>query len=245
MLIIPAIDLHDGKCVRLYQGKLDEETVFSENPLVVARQWVAAGAKMLHLVDLNGAFEGSPTNLDTIYRIAQAIPIPVQVGGGIRSRCLVENMFANKVARVVLGTTAITNPELVQQLIKDYPQKIVLGIDANDGKVAVKGWTEVTYLKATDLAARFKGLPLAGIVFTDIDRDGTLKGHNLNSLKLMIQSTDASIIASGGIGSIDDIQQVCKKFPRAIYGIIVGRALYTGAVDLKEAVEKYQVFDNC
>ena len=240
MLIIPAIDLYDGKCVRLYQGKLEQQTIFSENPLVVARQWVGLGARMLHLVDLNGAFEGKPANLDLVYEIAASVPVPVQVGGGIRSHELVAQILAKGAARVVLGTGAIKDRQWLSALAKDFPGRIVLGIDAHDGLVAVKGWTQLTSLKATELAAQVSSLPLAGIVFTDIQRDGTLKGPNLASLKEMLKATSLPLIASGGIGAESDIQRIVKKFPRGISGIIIGRALYTGALDLQLAIEKYQ-----
>lgn len=240
MLIIPAIDLYDGKCVRLYQGKLEEQTVFSENPLVVAREWVAAGAKLLHMVDLNGAFEGVPANLDLIYEIAKEIPIPVQLGGGIRIRNVVEDILNNGVERVVLGTTAIQDPDFVRKVATDFPNRVVLGIDAQDGQVAVRGWTEVSSLSAVELAAQFADLPLAAIVFTDIKRDGTLKGPNLISLEEMVENAKIPVIASGGIGSMEDIGRIVKKFPQGVTGIIVGRALYAGALKLGDAVQLYQ-----
>lgn len=240
MIIIPAIDLYDGKCVRLYQGKLNEQTVYSENPPVIARQWETAGAKMLHVVDLNGAFEGSPRNLDVVCEIARTISIPVQLGGGIRNKDLVEEIFANNVERVVLGTSAIQDPELVCQLATSFPKRIVLGIDAKEGFVAVKGWTEVTKLKATQLVAQFADTPLAGIVFTDIKCDGTLKGPNLTSLQEMVNATDIPVIASGGIGTEKDIKRIAERFSKEVMGIIVGKALYAGAVNLHKVIKKYQ-----
>jgi len=240
MLIIPAIDLYDGKCVRLYQGKLQEQTVFSEDPLLVARQWAGAGARLLHVVDLNGAFEGVPGNLEVVYEIARTLSIPVQLGGGIRSRELAEEILSGGVERVVLGTSAINNPDFVRCLADDFPGRIVLGIDARNGLVAVKGWTQTTYLRATDLAASFADLPLGGIVFTDIERDGTLDGPNLNSLRKMLKSTCLPLIASGGVGSEGDIRHIAQKFSGQLAGVIVGRALYTGAVDLQEVIERYQ-----
>ncbi len=240
MIIIPAIDLYDGKCVRLYQGKEEEQTVFGEDPVKVARQWESAGASMLHVVDLNGAFEGRPHNIEVVFKIAAAVSVPIQLGGGIRNRKTVEEIFAGGVQRVVLGTSAIRSPDFVRELATDFPARIVLGIDANNGQVAVKGWKEVTSQKASEFVAQFADVPLAGIVFTDIERDGTLRGPNLNSLWEMTQATNIPLIASGGIGTAEDIERIVNDFSKEVVGIVVGRAIYTGAVDLKQVIDLYQ-----
>jgi phosphoribosylformimino-5-aminoimidazole carboxamide ribotide isomerase len=221
----------------LYQGKEEKRTVFSSNPLEVAQKWQAAGAKLLHVVDLNGAFEGRSRNLDLIAEIAGSLSIPIQLGGGIRSEAQVEHILSCGVHRVILGTIAVENPPLVKQMSRKFPQRIVLGIDARDGMVVTKGWQAVSSLPATQLVKKYEDSGVAAIIFTDTSRDGTLEGPNIESLSEISQATSIPVIASGGISSMGDFESIAKKLPQ-IEGVITGMAIYTGAIDLSQAISR-------
>ncbi|MBF2056725.1 MAG: 1-(5-phosphoribosyl)-5-[(5-phosphoribosylamino)methylideneamino]imidazole-4-carboxamide isomerase [Cyanobacterium sp. T60_A2020_053] len=236
MEVIPAIDLLDGRCVRLYQGDYAQSQVFDENPLAVAQKWEAQGAPRLHLVDLDGAKEGKTVNLSVIEQIVKHLSIPVQVGGGLRQRPSVERLFDLGVERAIVGTVAVENPELVQELCEAFPHRIAIGIDARNGKVATKGWLETSEVEAGALAQTISPLA-AAIIYTDIHRDGTLVGPNLEALRELAQVTDIPIIASGGVSSLTDLLSLLTLEPLGVTGAIVGKAIYTGKVDLTEAVK--------
>lgn len=236
MEVIPAIDLLGGHCVRLYQGDYTQAQTFSEDPVDMAQQWVDQGATRLHLVDLDGAKSGYPVNLKAIEAIAQAIAIPVQVGGGLRDRESVVNLLATGVQRAILGTVAIEQPDLVTQLCQEFPEQIVVGIDARNGKVATKGWLETSEVLAMTLAKQVEAAGAAAIIYTDIHRDGTLQGPNLEALRELATTVTIPVIASGGVSSVSDLLTLLSLEPLGVTGAIVGRALYTGDVSLKEAV---------
>jgi len=236
MIIIPAIDIKGGRCVRLFQGRMDQETIYSHDPLDTARRWEEMGAEMLHLVDLDGAVSGRPVNGDLIGRIISTLRINVQVGGGIRDAETARDYLSAGAGRVVLGTAVVNNLEFVQTLSAAFPGKIVIGIDASDGMVAVKGWTEMTGVDAMDMARRFEGSGVRAIVFTDIKRDGTLTGPNLESIERLVSVVKIPIIASGGISGIEDIRALLGIKKPGVEGVIVGKALYSGAIDLREAI---------
>ena len=236
MEVIPAIDLLAGKCVRLYQGDYDRASIFNDNPVEVARQWEQEGATRLHVVDLDGAKAGESVNLAVIEAIAKAIEIPVQVGGGLRDRAGVERLFASGVERAILGTVAVEKPELVTELCREFPQKIVVGIDARNGLVATRGWLETSEVAAPDLARQMAQQGAAAIIYTDIHRDGTLSGPNLTALRELAESIDIPVIASGGVSSLTDLLSLLSLESVGVNGVIVGRAIYTGDVSLKEAV---------
>jgi len=225
-----------GRCVRLYQGDYQQSQVFNDNPLEVALQWESQGATRLHLVDLDGAKEGTTVNLDVIASIVQHLSIPVQVGGGLRHRISVQRLFDLGVERAIVGTIAVENPELLQSLCETFPQKIAIGIDARNGKVATKGWLETSTVEATDLVQQISD-QAAAIIYTDISRDGTLVGPNLESLKELAQVSRIPVIASGGISSLTDLLSLLSLESLGVTGVIVGKALYTGKVDLKEAIQ--------
>jgi phosphoribosylformimino-5-aminoimidazole carboxamide ribotide isomerase len=235
MEVIPAIDLLAGRCVRLYQGDYQQSQVFNENPLEVALQWESQGATRLHLVDLDGAKEGTTINLEIIETIVETLTIPVQVGGGLRDRISVERLFNLGVERAIVGTVAVENPALVTELCEAFPHKIAVGIDARNGKVATKGWLETSTVEATDLAQQISD-KAAAIIYTDISRDGTLIGPNLEALRELAKVTDIPVIASGGISSLTDLLSLLSLESLGVNGVIVGKALYTGKVDLKEAI---------
>ena len=236
MEVIPAIDLLDGKCVRLYQGDYERSQIFNENPVAVARQWVAQGATRLHVVDLDGAKQGQPVNLAAIEAIVAAVSVPVQIGGGLRDRDRVSQLLAQGVDRVILGTVAVENPQLVSQLCAEFPQKIVAGIDARNGKVATRGWLETSEVEATELARKMAAQGVAAIIYTDIHRDGTLTGPNKTALRELATAIDIPVIASGGVSSLTDLLSLLSLEPAGVKGVIVGRALYTGDINLSEAV---------
>jgi phosphoribosylformimino-5-aminoimidazole carboxamide ribotide isomerase len=237
MDIFPAIDLLGGNCVRLYQGDYAQSQVFNENPIAVAQAWQAAGGTELHLVDLDGAKSGQQANLEIIGKIVQAVPeMNVQVGGGLRSADNVKALLDLGVDRAILGTIAIEQPQLVQELCQKYPGQIVVGIDARDGWVATKGWVETSQVKATDLTQQMADWGAAAIIYTDIQRDGTLVGPNLPALRELAQNTAIPVIASGGVGSIADLISLLTLEPYGVSGIIVGKALYTGAFTLEDAL---------
>ena len=237
MEVIPAIDLLDGKCVRLYQGDYDRSETFNDNPVEVARTWSEQGATRLHLVDLDGAKSGKSVNLAAIEAIVRAISVPVQVGGGIRDRASVVRLLNLGVQRIILGTVAVEQPELVTELCREFPQQIVIGIDARKGKVATRGWLETSEIAATELAQRMAQQGAAAIIYTDIHRDGTLSGPNLEALQELARTIDIPVIASGGVSSLTDLLSLLALETLGVTGAIVGRAIYTGDVNLQEAIQ--------
>ena len=236
MEIIPAIDLLDGACVRLHQGDYDQVTRFSEDPVAQALSWQSQGATRLHLVDLDGAKRGEPINDAAVRAITASLDIPVQLGGGVRSLERAEELIACGLDRVILGTVAIEQPALVEELAQSHPGRIVVGIDANDGRVATRGWIEQSDVQATDLAKQFSAAGIAAIITTDIATDGTLAGPNLEALRTIAQCSAVPVIASGGIGCMADLLSLLPLEPLGIAGVIIGRALYDGRVDLAEAI---------
>jgi len=235
VLLIPAIDLKDGRCVRLRQGDMRRETIYSEDPVAVALQWEQLGAPLLHVVDLNGAIEGRPANLAQIEAILNAVSVPIQVGGGVRTRDTVRTYLGCGAKRVVMGTAVLQDRAVLEDACELFPERILVGIDAKNGKVAVKGWTAVSDTSARDLVKTLAGLNLAGVIYTDISRDGMLEGPDLSSLKAFVKDSPVSVIASGGITRIEDIRAIQALDPR-IEGVIVGKALYDGKLDLKAAL---------
>ena len=236
MEVIPAIDLLDGKCVRLVQGDYARSQIFNDNPVEVARQWVAEGATRLHVVDLDGAKQGHPVNLSAIEAIVRAVAVPVQVGGGLRDRSSIAQLLNRGVDRAIVGTVAVEQPQLVGQLCQEFPGHIVVGIDARNGKVATKGWLETSEAIATNLAQEMAAQGAAAIIYTDIHRDGTLAGPNLKALRELTTGVEIPVIASGGVSSLTDLLSLLSLEPVGVTGVIVGRALYTGDVVLSEAV---------
>jgi phosphoribosylformimino-5-aminoimidazole carboxamide ribotide isomerase len=236
MEVIPAIDLLDGRCVRLYQGDYDQSEIFDDNPVAVARQWEEQGATRLHLVDLDGAKSGKPENWHAIEAIVRAVDMPVEVGGGLRDRDRVTALFDLGVRYAILGTAAIENPDLVGELSRDFPGQIIVGIDARDGKVATRGWLDTSAVEAIDLAQRMEQQGAAAIIYTDIKRDGTLQGPNIEALRTMAEAVSMPVIASGGVGALRDLLKLLPLESYGVAGVIVGRALYTGDVSLKEAI---------
>lgn len=237
MLIIPAVDIKNGKCVRLYQGRMDTETVFSDDPSAMAEKWVAEGAEIVHVVDLDGAVEKRPRNLDSIKKIIHRINARVQVGGGIRNEKTVKMFFEMGVERVVVGTEAIQNPKFVKDACKAFSGRIVVGIDARDGMVAIEGWTKTTQIKALDLAKQFEDCGVAAVNFTDIHRDGMKTGPNINETRRLAEAISIPVVASGGVSTIKDIQNLMALEAVGVVGIITGRALYSGSLNLKEAID--------
>ena len=239
MILFPAIDLKDGQCVRLKLGDMDQATVFNDDPADQARAFKAQGFTHLHLVDLNGAFEGKPVNGDAVDAILTAIgsDMPAQLGGGIRNLQTIETWLEKGIARAVLGTVAVRDPDLVKAACKAFPGRIAVGIDAKGGKVAVEGWAEASELTAKDLAARFEDAGVAAIIYTDIDRDGILKGLNLSATAELARSTSIPVVASGGLASIDDIKALVQPEYKMLEGAISGRALYDGRIDAAEALQ--------
>ena len=233
MELWPAIDLRDGKCVRLLQGDYDRETVFGADPVAMARDFIAQGARRLHIVDLDGARAGEPLQAELVGRMVRAAGVPCQVGGGIRTRDTVAAYLAAGVQRVVLGSVAIEQPDLLRAVAGEFPGRVVLGLDAREGKVAVRGWLETSPLTAVEVARTHADLPLAGIVYTDIARDGMLAGPNLEALAAMIAATSLPVVASGGVATAADIRRVAEI---AAAGCIVGKALYAGAVTIAAAL---------
>lgn len=238
MLMIPAIDLKDGQCVRLRKGLMEDSTVFGDDPVAMAKQWVDQGARRLHLVDLNGAFAGEPVNGDVVTAIAKAYPdLPIQIGGGIRSLETIEYYLKAGVNYVIIGTKAVKEPEFVAQACQAFPGSVIVGLDAKAGFVATDGWAEVSSVKATELAKRFEADGVSSIVYTDIDRDGMMQGVNVEATVAMAQASSLPIIASGGITNIDDIKALLaqSQLGAGICGAITGRAIYEGSLDLAEA----------
>jgi len=237
MIVIPAVDIKDGKCVRLLQGRMEDETVFSDDPSEMAKRWNDAGAEIIHVVDLDGAFAKSPQNLVSIKKITASVYADLQIGGGIRNEETIRMYIELGVKRIVIGTEAIRNPSLVIQACEAYPGKIVVGIDSRNGMVAIEGWAETTQTSAIDLAKQFEEYGLAAINFTDISRDGMQTGANVEQTKLLARATITPIVASGGVSTIKDIKKIKELEPDGVIGVIVGRALYSGTLNLKEAIE--------
>lgn len=236
MIVIPAIDLKEGKCVRLEQGLMERDTVFNDNPGDQARIWEAQGAELLHIVDLDGAFAGEPKNRSAIEAIVAAIGIPTQLGGGIRDLATIEAYLALGIGRVIIGTAAQRNPELVREACRKFPGKIVVGIDAKNGMVAVQGWAEVTDVTAVELAKKFEGFGVAAIIYTDISRDGMMQGPNLDATRALAEAISIPVIASGGVSRLSDIKNLLTIESCGISGVITGKAIYSGALDLAEAI---------
>lgn len=237
MDVIPAVDIKNGKCVRLFQGRMDSETVFSDDPAAMAKRWEDEGAEFIHIVDLDGAIEKSPQNLGSIRKIINSVDAHIQVGGGIRNERTIRMFLEIGVKRVVMGTEAIRNPKLVKDACKEFPGQIVVGIDARNGWVAIEGWTKTTQIKAVDLAIQFEDSGVAAINFTDIHRDGMQTGPNIEETRRLAEAVNIPVVASGGISSIEDIQNLMPLETVGVVGVIIGRALYSGSLKLKEAIE--------
>ena len=235
-MIIPAIDLKEGRCVRLLQGRMDQESVYSEDPVQMAKHWEMKGAERLHLVDLNGAVEGKPVHQTMIEEIVHSLSIPVEVGGGIRDLETIENYLSSGVRWVIVGTAALSNRPVIDRACQRFPGKIILGIDARKGKVAIEGWNKMGTVEAVDLAKQFEGAGLSAIIYTDIERDGTGRGLNLGETKRLAQATPLPVIASGGVSRMEELERVKELEPCGVVGAIIGRALYTGQIDLEEAL---------
>ena len=236
MLIIPAIDLKDGRCVRLFQGEMDRETVYFENPVQAAKHWLNQGASFIHIVDLNGAVEGRPVHTQEVAAICRLTGLSVELGGGLRSMDAVDAAFALGVSRVVIGTAAYDNAEFLRALCKRFPGKIVVGIDARQDKVAVKGWKETTSMDAVELAQRCEGDGAARIIYTDISRDGTRDGVNVAETLKIAQAVKIPIIASGGVATLDDLRKLLPLEKSGVEGVIVGKALYAVAFSFRDAL---------
>ncbi|MFO7577438.1 MAG: 1-(5-phosphoribosyl)-5-[(5-phosphoribosylamino)methylideneamino]imidazole-4-carboxamide isomerase [Pelovirga sp.] len=236
MIILPAIDLKDGRCVRLEQGLMDKDTVYHDDPAAQARIWQEQGGEYLHIVDLDGAFAGVPKNRAAIKAIVDAITIPAELGGGIRDLETIEAYLDLGIERVILGTVAKENPALVADACRLFPGRIAVGIDARDGLVAIRGWADVTEKKATELAAEMEGFGVAAIIYTDIARDGMMQGPNIEATRALAASLSIPVIASGGVSSLDDIRRLLAIASAGVSGVITGKAIYTGALDLRAAV---------
>ena len=237
MIFFPAIDLKDGQCVRLFQGDMDQVTVFGDDPAGQAKGFTDAGAKWLHVVDLNGAFSGRPVNEDAVSGILDRIDIPVQLGGGIRDMQTIDFWLDRGVRRVILGTVAVRDPDLVKQACKRHPDRVVVGIDARDGMVAVEGWTELSEITGLELAKEFEDCGVAAIIYTDIARDGAMDGPNIEATVGLANAVSVPVIASGGLSSLEDLEALKAAGSGLLEGVISGRALYDGRIDLAAAVE--------
>jgi len=238
MQLYPAIDIKGGKCVRLTQGLFDNVKVYSDTPSDMAKLWVSQGATFLHLVDLDGALAGRSVNEPVIRAIAESVDVPIQIGGGIRSREAIKAMLDMGISRVIIGTKAVENPQFIQEMVAEFgPERIVVGVDAKDGMVAIEGWEKVSHLSASELCQQMKGFGVRHIVYTDISRDGMLTGPNVAATKKLTEETGLDIIASGGVSSMEDLQNL---FDQGIHGAIIGKALYEKRVDLKEAAACFE-----
>jgi phosphoribosylformimino-5-aminoimidazole carboxamide ribotide isomerase len=244
MLIIPAIDLKEGKCVRLEQGLMDKATVYSDDPATTAKHWEAQGAELLHVVDLDGAFAGVPKNLNAIKAIRGAVRMPIEVGGGIRDMATIRALVSIGIDRIILGTAAIENPAFVQEACGEFPGRIIVGIDARDGLVAIKGWAEVTKVKAIDLARQMQDRGVIAIIYTDIRRDGMLSGPNIEATKALAEALHIPVIASGGVHTMKDIENLLAVRFSGVSGVITGKAIYSGSLNLKEAITFIKMNDN-
>ncbi len=235
MLLIPAIDLKDGKCVRLRQGRMEDDTIFSDDPLAVAARWVESGARRLHIVDLNGAMAGKPVNFEVIHRIAERYPeLPIQVGGGIRDEDTIQAYLEAGVRYVIIGTKAVNVPHFVADICVEFPGHIIVGLDAKDGKVAIDGWSKLSNHNVIDLAQRFEKAGVEAIIYTDISRDGMMHGVNVESTVALARSISIPVIASGGVTNLEDIHALCEVYDEGIMGAVVGRAIYEGTLDFTE-----------
>ncbi len=237
MIVIPAIDLKDGQCVRLAQGRMDQVSVYSEDPVKMAKHWEARGAERLHVVDLNGAVTGRPFHRPLVEEIARSVQIPIEVGGGIRDVEAAEAYLRSGVQWVIFGSAALKNPGLIKEISERFPGRVILGLDARVGRVAIQGWTETASQKSDDVVRRFEGLPLSAVVFTDVERDGMRTGVNIEATSALARSTSLPVIASGGVSCLEDVLQISALERDGVIGVIVGRALYTGDLDLKEAID--------
>ena len=245
MIIIPAIDLKDGQCVRLRKGVMDDTTVFSNNPTEIASKWVEEGARRLHLVDLNGAFEGKPINEDCIKEIIRTFPkLPVQIGGGIRDLKTASAYIDAGISYLIIGTMAVKNPDFVKELCLEFPSKIIVGLDANNGFVATDGWAEQTNINVLDLAKKYEQYGVSSIVYTDIARDGMMQGVNVEATANLADKTSIPIIASGGVTNLDDIAALLKKAHYGIIGAITGRAIYEGQLNFRDAQAMSDFYDS-
>ena len=240
MFIIPAIDLIKGECVRLYQGKKEEKTVFSSSPLETARNWQEMGAELIHIVDLDGAFSGSPQNLSTVMRIVQELDIAIELGGGIRTSAMARNILDSGVDRVILGTIAFIEPLQVKTLCKEFPGRISVGIDTRDGKIAIHGWKDTTQAQALEFCQQIADWGVRNIIFTDIHTDGTLQGPNIKAIETLMQNINIPLIASGGVSSMNDLRDLAELEPHGLEGVIIGKAVYTGDINLQEAIRLFQ-----
>jgi len=237
MIFFPAIDLKDGKCVRLLRGEMDQATVFNDDPGAQARAFVMQGCQWIHVVDLNGAFEGRPVNADAVDAILDDVSVPIELGGGIRNMETIRFWLDKGVKRVILGTVALHDPELVIAACKAYPGRIAVGVDAKDGMVAVEGWAEVSDMPAIDLAKKFEDVGVAAIIFTDISRDGLMQGPNIDSTLELARAISTPVIASGGVSSMDDLRALKQRGGDILEGVISGRAVYDGQIEVREAVD--------
>lgn len=236
MIVIPAIDLKEGRCVRLEQGLMEKDTIYSNSPAAQARIWQEQGGELLHIVDLDGAFAGVPRNKAAIEDIVQTIDIPTELGGGVRDLATIEAYLQLGIGRVILGTVAKEKPELVQEACRLFPGRIVVGIDASNGFVAVRGWADVTEKKATEMAKEMEGFGVEAIIYTDIARDGMMQGPNLDATRALAESIRIPVIASGGVSSLKDIENLMAIEDAGVVGVITGKAIYSGALDLRAAV---------
>lgn len=237
MIIIPAVDIKDGKCVRLMQGRMDQETVFADDPAAMAQKWADAGAELIHVIDLNGAFAKCPQNIDAIRKILRHVHVPIQLGGGIRNQKTIEMYVNMGVKRVILGSEAVSRPDFVDEACREFPNQIVLGIDARNGYVAIDGWIHTTRVRAVDLAKQFENSGLAAINFTDIHRDGMQSGLNIIEIQDLAEAIETPVVASGGVSTIDDIHKLLPLESAGVVGVIVGKALYSGTLDFKAALK--------
>ena len=245
MIIIPAIDLKDGQCVRLRKGIMEDSTVFSNNPTEMASKWVAEGARRLHLVDLNGAFEGRPINADCVNEITKSFPnLPVQIGGGIRDLQTANAYIEAGISYLIIGTMAVTNPDFVEKLCDEFPNKIIVGLDANNGLVATDGWAKQTDIDVVELSKKYEQYGVNSIVYTDIARDGMMQGVNVEATANLAKKTSIPIIASGGITNLDDIAALLKNAHHGIMGAITGRAIYEGQLDFNDAQTMSDIYDS-
>ena len=245
MIIIPAIDLKDGQCVRLRKGIMEDTTVFSNNPTEMASKWVAEGARRLHLVDLNGAFEGKPINADCVNEITKSFPdLPVQIGGGIRDLQTANAYIEAGISYLIIGTMAVTNPDFVEKLCDEFPNKIIVGLDANNGLVATEGWAKQTDIDVVELSKKYEQYGVNSIVYTDIARDGMMQGVNVEATANLAKKTSIPIIASGGITNLDDIAALLKNAHYGIMGAITGRAIYEGQLDFNDAQTMSDIYDS-
>ncbi len=245
MLLIPAIDLKDGQCVRLRQGRMEDDTVFSSDPLAVAKRWADEGARRLHLVDLDGAFAGEPRNAAIVRQITAELPgLPVQIGGGIRTVETAAAYVEAGISWVIIGTKAVSHPAFVKTLCEEFPGKVIVGLDAKNGEVATDRWASSSGVNVTELAQHFEGIGVSAIVYTDISRDGMMQGVNAEATEALANAISIPVIASGGVTNIDDITALCQREASGIEGAIIGRALYEGTIDLASAQRQADTFAN-